>query len=276
MCLIGQTNLSWWFVQANNRVRVGAGLLAAIAGLSFGLGGVASADPPLSTLVANPTAVSLDLSGPTTQNVTVNLDSNCLAAFKVGQTYTVTATITDTGVATVSPGTSVALYCGGSTGPFQASFTVTAVCPGTTTLNLDPVAGPPGIQKKLSGTQVPVSVTDVNNIGCNTTPPPPSGHRPAAPAVANAYLDANSSVTSACKSPYSAAKNAWRGALISSIAAWMPTPESVKDNLSIFPTDADWIDYVTSEVNHKCGLSSSIPDSFDPTPFIPPLVAYTP
>jgi hypothetical protein len=207
--------------------------------------------PPDSVLQATPSTLpTLDVvNAPTSTSVNVKLDSNCIAAFKVGQSYTITAVSSDPGIATVSPSVSNALQCAGS----GANFTVTAVCNGTTTLNFEPVAGPKGIQDKVAGTTVSVTVTNATSATCGTTPPPGGGTRPAAPAVANAYLNANSALVAACKTAFASSKNAWRGALISTIADWMPKPESIKDDTTAYPTANDWISYVQAKVNALCG-----------------------
>jgi hypothetical protein len=231
------------------------------------------ADPPSSTLVASTAAVTLDIGGPTSAGVTVGLDpTTCLNVFNNGQTYTVAAVSGNTSTASVSPANSAALHCSTAAPTFTISVTPQSCAAlGSTTIDFTPVAGPPGIQDKLHGTSVAVTVTDQSGLctsgGGGTTG---GGGVPAAPAVANAYLDASPAVTAACQAAFGT--KSWRGNLISFIAGWMPKPESVKDNSSIFG-NGQWVDYVTTEVNHKCHIAA--PDSFDPTPFSV-LTPYTP
>jgi hypothetical protein len=231
------------------------------------------ADAPSSTLVANPAAVTLDIAGPTSAEVNVALDpTTCVNVFNNGQTYTVAAVSGNTSTASVSPANSSALHCSTATPTFTISITPQSCAAlGVTTIDFAPVAGPPGIQDKLTGTSVSVTVSDNGGLctsgGGGTTG---GGGLPAAPAVTNAYLDASSAVAAKCQSTFGT--KSWRGNLLSFIAHWMPVPESVKDDSSIFG-NGQWVDYVTTEVNHKCGFSAS--DSFDPTPF-PGLPRYTP
>ena len=236
----------------------------ALAGAFGGvvLSGVQAHAAPSSTLVASPNnltaANALDVVNAPSAQVSVSLDPNCFNVFKKGQTYTIGAVSGDTTVATVSPSGSGALHCGDS-----ATFTVSAVCSaagGSTNITFTPVAGPSGIQKKLAGTAVPVQVTNVTSAACNPGPPPPTpGANPAAPAVANLYLDNNplvpntsgNTVNDTCKTLLG--KN-WRGQVISAVAHWMPTPESVKD--TYFADPNDWLLYVETEVNALCNVSS--------------------
>ena len=225
-------------------------------GLAFGPQ-AAQAAPPHSSLVANPTSLNLDVVNNPSQTVTVNLDANCLNVFKSGQTYSITATSSDlTGATTVSPAQSDALQCPPAKkgAPTSATFSVSAVCPPTSaTISFAPVAGPAGIQKKLSGTSISVTVTDVTNScgGGGGGGGGGDGSNPAAPAVTNAYLNANPAVTAACQAAFPA--NHWRGQVISFIAHWMPRPESLKD--TYFADPNDWILYVETEDNVLCGYS---------------------
>ncbi len=252
---------------------------------------VASAAPPHSTLVSTPSTVTFDISSATVQNVAVGLDSGCQNVFVKGQTYSITANSENTSVATVNPPASGALNCNfNGTNP-TATFTIStysyssdptkacnAVAGSPTAVDFTPVAGPYGIQKQLSGAQVAVTVTDTTNL-CGGDQNPGGGGggdiRPAAPAVANGYLNASPAAYDACKATFSpSAGKGWRGATISAIAAWMPKPESVKEDTTIFPDASDWVAYVRSEVDHLCQVPGE-PDSFDPAPYEPPLVAYS-
>src|SRR4051794_20598127 len=182
------------------RFVVTAGLVASVAGVA-GLS-AASANPVVSTLVATPSPASnIDVSvAPTSTTVNVALDNQCSNAFNVGQNYAITATSANTGVATVAPGVSGALNCSSVKGSAtSATFTLTAVCNGTTTVNFLPVAGPKGLQDKVAGTSVNVTVTNTAAATCGGTTGGGGGTRPAAPAVTNAYLNANSVAASTCK-----------------------------------------------------------------------------
>lgn len=253
---------------------------------------IASADPPSSTLVANLTSVTVDIGGPVSMPVSVGLDSGCLNVFVHGQKYSVGAMSEDTGVATVSPDVSPGIHCGNTTGFTVATYSFatnpTAACAAfathTTTIDFTPVSGPPGIQSKLAGTSIGVTVKDAQNLcgggvvtGC---PPscPNSGDRMAAPGVTNAYLNAvdtsvPGNVVDKCTAAFG--PKAWRGNLIKFIASWMPKPESIKEAppVGVFADSNDWVDYVTSEVNDVC--KTGIAASFDPTG-IAGLSPYTP
>lgn len=239
--------------------KAGVAALITASGLLSVVVGTANAAPS-STLVATPGAVSLVVGGPS-QAVNVVLDSGCVNALKNGLHYTVAVGTYNSSIATVS-GTSGAYNCGDS----GATFTIAPVACGTTNVTFNPVVGnnggqnPKGVQKMLSGVTVPVTVTDPANPTCGTITPGDGRGRPAAPAVANMYLNASDpAYSAACKKV--AFKNApsWRGNLISTVAGWMPKPESIKDDLSVFPTDNDWVNYVTNQVDYFCKVPGSTP-----------------
>ena len=264
---------------------VAVGVAAGVIGLGLVL--PAAADPPSSTLVANPTSVSLDIAGPTSAGVDVALDDGCLNAFGnqqgKAQTYGILGTSANTAVATVTSEVD-GLHCAPAppghftistfayptsdpnTDPNYASE-VAAACAavGTTVVTFTPVAAPAGLSKKLAGTTVAVTVTNNTGKDCNGggPQPPPAGGNPAAPAVANAYLNISSVVASACQKQFPG--KAWRGNLISAIAHWMPLPESLKDDPTLFPGN-DWVTYVQSEVDVACkdGLSQGYFPPNDP------------
>lgn len=217
----------------------------------------ASADPKISTLIANPTTVTVDLANSAGVPVTVALDSGCSAAFKQGQQYSITATVGLPVVATVAPSVSGALNCNGDPtkgAVNSATFTIKAKCvtaPTKTTVNFTPVAGPPGIQNKLAGTSIEVNVTNAAATTCDGGGViEEGGDNPAAPAVANAYLNANPDAAKACKDHFGT--KSWRGSAISGVAAIMPTPESIKDTM-----DADaWVNQVvTTMLDPVCGIT---------------------
>jgi hypothetical protein len=245
---------------------------AAIAGLTgVALSGIgllpAHANPNTSQLQASPNPINLDFVSPTSLPVTVNLDpSTCQNVFQHGQAYSITAVVQDPSVASVTPAEQGPLMCTADKNmPTSAVFTVAVnptVCSATsgvttaaTSVQFDPVAGPPGQQQFVSGISVPVNVSSVP--ACSTGSGGgggPSGN-PAAPAVAAAYLMANetpnNALITACKTNIPYKGNGWFGAVISLVAHDMPTPESIKDNTTIFP-DGTWISWVQTGVNAIC------------------------
>src|SRR5205823_3098277 len=120
----------------------------------------------------------------------------------------------------------------------------------------DAVAKNQGLQKKIGGTTISIVVIDSTGTtsDCTTTNtcPPVTVGRPAAPAVANALLNTVDGLASSCQKVFKG-KN-WRGDVISTIAHNMPTPESVKDDLTLYPTDADWVAFVKSSLGNFSGL----------------------
>ncbi|MGN6162380.1 MAG: hypothetical protein ACTHOG_11855 [Marmoricola sp.] len=211
----------------------------------------------VSNLIATPNPVSLTVGG-AAQPVSVVLDSNCPNALNNGLTYSVATGAYNTSVVTVS-GTSGSYHCGDA----GATFTFTPVACGSTSVTFQPVVGnrggvnPAGAQKKVGPVTVPVTVTDPNNPSCLSTGGGGGGDRPAAPAVANMYLNSSDAAyTKACRQHVGNTNN-WRGIVISDIAGWMPLPESIKDDPSVFPDDASWVNYVTAQVDYYCGASST-------------------
>lgn len=205
--------------------------------------------------------------------VYTQLDSNCPNVFvdpsgkpNAGQKYSIgtsfnpatnSATPPAT-IASVAPSNPTGLICSTIT-----AFTITGLAPGTTTLSFTPVATNRGLQRKLS--DVPATVLVVVDGGGQQCDPqsdpncnPQQGSRPAAPAVANMLIDGNylgaPDVATACKAYFHNAKS-WRGSTISNVAAIMPLPESVKDDLSVYPTFADWENEVLDLLSATCGTS---------------------
>jgi hypothetical protein len=235
-------------------------LVAASAALTLtvGLTAVASsfADaPPDSFLVAHPASLQLDVNPtpvdpayPHSASVVVGLDGNCQNAINATKYTIVPGT---SAFVSVSPSMSGLLKCGDT---FSFTVTGTAVTAGST-LAFDAVAKNQGLQKKIGGTSISIVVIDstTTTSDCTTTNtcPPVTAGRPAAPAVANALINTVDGLASACQK--NRGKN-WRGDVISTIAQNMPKPESVKDNLSIYPTDADWVNFVKSSLGSFHGL----------------------
>lgn len=253
----------------NRRRALIGGLAAAAAGMAV-LAPAASAVPAshVSSLVSATTEVDLTiplLQPPTprpTQNVTVNLDpATCPQALDGGLTYGVTATTDDSDIATVAgPLLDAALQCSAPS-PTTATFTVSPVSCGSTNVNFFPVVAnpsgkvPPGAQSKVGSLSIPVVVTDANNPDCASSDGDGSGsERPAAPSVANTYITgAGTTLTDGCKAHGFVQKGKFsRGALISAVAAWMPRPESIKNDTGLYPESGDWTDYVRSAVDAYC------------------------
>lgn len=220
------------------------------ATLVVGSAGIATAGTVSHLQVTSPaTPITIDYSGPHAVTIALKLDNNCPVVFSnpEAQDYGIAAVSDAPGVATVSPASVSGLKC--ST---VSSFVVTAVANGGATVRFDPIAKNRGLQKKLAGVSVNVTVTNFPTDGNGGNPP---GHkRPAAPAVANAYLT-NPALVSACKTAYATAGHHWRGALIRTVARWSATNHlsSKKDNTSIYLTDNDWIQFVQAKVNTLCG-----------------------
>jgi hypothetical protein len=241
---------------------------AASAALVVAAPMASSANPHVSNLVSATSEVDLQiplLTDPVTanptQNVTVNLDPlTCPNALDGGLTYSVTATTDDTAVATVAgPIADAALQCTGT--HTNATFTVSPVACGSTNVNFFPVVAnpsgklPPGAQGKVGSLSIPVVITDANDAECGGSGQGDGGgDRPAAPSVANSYIyAAGTTLTDQCKQHGFVQKGKFsRGGLISQIAAWMPRPESVKDDTNLYPDADNWIDYVRSAVDAYC------------------------
>lgn len=241
-----------------------------------------------SYLTASPSSVSIDLNGGTNPvAVSVALDSKCPNALVTGHSYNIGAVVADTTVATLDKDSAGPLNCSSGAANPTASFNVEGLACGSTSVTLTPVVNPngnsdnaaPGIQRKVNPVSVPVTVTDSASVdpACGGGTPGGGGANPAAPAVANMYLNgskaADQVVWNACQAADGGNKN-WRGDLVSYIAAWMPTPESVKDDTSVFPNPDpttggdDWTLYVEQEVNNLCGLA--IDEGFPAPANLPP------
>jgi hypothetical protein len=261
--------------------RLLAAVLAAAA-LGVVTAATATADPPQSTLVANPAAVTFDIGGTTSAPVNVGLDAGCINPLNNGQSYTIVATSGSTAVAAVSPGPSAELKCG-QTAPFAVSTTAwssgigannTAACAavGSTSLRFTPVISAGGLQKKLHGVDVPVTVTDTADLcgdGGGGGGGGGGGTNPAAPAVANGALNTDPALSALCKKRFGNAKS-WRGSTISFIADWMPKPESIKDADGVKDI---WATYVVNELNTLCGGATDADAAAYPTTY-PALSGY--
>jgi len=192
-------------------------------------------------------AVTVDASKAPT-SVTVKLDGHCPAAYGQGQSYGIAAISTQTSVVTVSPDSVSGLKCGST----AATFALTGKSNDTTTVRFDPVASAPGLQKKLAG--VTLTVTVLNATTSGTPGPPPAHKRPAVPAVANAYLD-NAKLVAACKTAFASAGHHWRGALISKVAHWSAVNKLSKYKDTSAYTDTTWTQKVQSQVDTYCGYT---------------------
>jgi hypothetical protein len=225
-----------------------AGAVALAAGVA--ITPAASAAPAKSYLVATPGSVNIDYVTSNPATIDLKLDNNCPTAYGTGQDYGIATDSSNPAVATVSPGSVNDKKCANTT-----QFTLTGLSNGTTTLRFDPVAKNTGLQKKLGGVNVTVTVT---NAPTDTNPgdPPPAHKRPAAPAVANAYLDDNNLVA-ACKVAYADAGHHWHGALLRAVAHWAAVNHlgKAKNDTTLYPTDNSWIRYVQNHVNGLCGYT---------------------
>jgi len=243
-----------------------ARLVAASAAFTMAVGLTAVATsfadaPPVSLLQAAPSSLTLDVNpaapvnlgdAPHSAQVTVGLDSNCQNAISATKYTIVPGT---SSFVSVSPSMSSLLKCGQS---YTFTVTGTAVTAGDT-LAFDAVAKNQGLQKKIGGTSISIVVIDTTGTisDCTLTNncPPVTTGRPAAPAVANALLNTVDGLASACQKAFPGKD--WRGKVISTIAGAMPKPESVKDDLNQYPTDADWVAFVKSSL----GSSAASPFS---------------
>jgi hypothetical protein len=119
-------------------------------------------------------------------------------------------------------------------------------------LQFDSVAKNSGLQKKLGNASLVVTVTGAST-SVNPGEPAPQHKRPAAPAVANAYLNEDALVA-ACKSEYATAGHHWHGALIKAVAKWSRDNHygKLKNDRDLFPTDDSWIKTAQGEVNSLC------------------------
>lgn len=241
---------------------VGAGAIA------FGLLAPTAGAAPSSSLVVTPSSMVIDLqntlANPSSQSLTVGLDSNCINPLSGGVTYGVLAGSFTAGVAAIQQNSGASgLQCGQS-----ASFTVTGQACGQVTIPFDPIVGnkggqnPGGLQKQLGGGSLTVTVEDSlsldPNCGGTVTSLPGSGGRPAAPAVANYYLNnSDSTYLKNCQN-FLKVGNKWRGVVISDIAGWMPLPESQKDDTTKWLTDDDWMNFVSAQVDYFCGVAGTV------------------
>jgi hypothetical protein len=267
------------FTQGRSRlVYAGVGAAAAIAAT---IAPAATADAPTATQlqISSDSGMSgavvdlgeIDLSSDTlagdhTATVYTKLDTNCPNVFvdpsdkaKAGQKYSIGTSFNPTGIAGVSPANPSGLICSSTT-----AFTITGLTGGTTTLSFTPMAKNRGLQNKL--TDVPATVTVVVDGGttsdfCVDNPEDPSclpqDSRPAAPAVANMLIDSQIAYTpdiaAACSGHFGA--KSWRGSTISYVALNMPKPESVKDDLTQYPTFVSWENKVLDLLSGACGTT---------------------
>jgi hypothetical protein len=206
----------------------------------------AAAAPERSNLVVTPSPVTIDYDIATTQAVEVGLDANCFTAFGTGQKYGITAVSQDTLVATVN--TSPAeLQCGQT-----ATFIITGVANGNTTIDFYPVAKNRGLQNKVGPGSVAVEVKNFPTNGGGGGGGGVGGDWPAAPAIANTVLLlADAPLTDACKAAFPT--KSWRGEVIKRVADEMVKPQSVKETYEY----DDWVAYVEGLVDGICGVSAA-------------------
>jgi hypothetical protein len=189
----------------------------------------------------NPIPVTM---GAPTAVVTVSLDYNtCLQAFN-NKPFGLVASDDNSSAITVTPSFYTTLLCTDS----SRQFTLTGVANGGATIKFN-VDAPKGLEGQTSGAQVNVVSSGFSTDGGGN---PPGHDRPAAPAVANGFLN-TASQTDACKAAYDGDKN-WHGQFIRNVAKWQAVHHlgKAKDDTSQFPLDTDWIAYVQTEVDMLC------------------------
>jgi len=212
---------------------VGASLLAAAPASAGHVKTFVTVDPPGPFLLDG-------TNGPTTQDVSVGLDTaSCLKAFSGGQSYTIVAKSDNTAAVTVPTAPSAALQCGQFT-----TITITGVGNSGATLTFDAVSTP-GLQGQITNNHVQVTTQNFPTDGGGN----PDGHaRPAAPAVANGLLRADSAQADACKTHFGT-KN-WHGQLIHAVAKW--AAENHYGKLKNSMGDSEWMTLVEQEVVSVC------------------------
>lgn len=239
------------------RTFLASGAVVALAGVGLSMG-TASANPKISNLVQtagpNPVVVDINAKGfqnPTTLatvtnehsvNITLALDSNCPSALDTPSshgTYGVTPGSLGTNGTVAPVGNVDSLKCG-DTATFKITGGPTPTSNTGVTLTFLPVASAPGQSKKLGSFSITVIVTD--QAGTSTSSGGSSQGNPAAPAVANTYLNGNNFAT--C--PAYAKK---RGSLMNQVAAAMPKPESIKDDDAFWDAhNLSWQGYVVQDI----------------------------
>lgn len=189
--------------------------------------------------------IELTKAAPTT-TVTATLDDNCLTVFdnkNNKQTFDIAAGVDVPGTVTVTPASNAPMTCGDS-----KTFTLTAIANvDKATVRFDAVAAEPGLQKQIAGASVQVRATGFDVTGGDPQP----GHvPPAAPAVANSFVRANSDVAGTCQAHFDGAKS-WHGKLAKAIARWAhehhyngPARQAIGDN--------SWILMVDDQVTATC------------------------
>lgn len=219
-----------------------AGLTIAAIGASLLAAGPALADHVKTFVTVSPAGpFAFDgVLGPTSQDVQVGLDTDsCLHAFSGGQSFTIVAKSDNTDVATVPTAPSAALQCGDTT-----TVTITGVGNGGATIQFDAVSTK-GLQGQVVNAHVQVSAQNFSTDGG----PNPDGHaKPAAPAVANGLLRADSAQAATCKAHYGT-KN-WHGQLIHAVAKW--AAENHYGKLKNSMGEDEWLKLVEGEVVSLC------------------------
>ena len=189
-----------------------------------------------------PNPITVTNLAPTAQ-VTVSLDYNsCLQAFN-NKAFGLVASDDNPSAVTVTPAFYSGLFCGDS-----RTFTLTGIANGGATIRFD-VDAPTGLEGQTSGAQVNVQSTGFSTSGGGN---PPGHTRPAAPAVANGFLNTQAQAD-ACKAAYNGDRS-WHGEFIRDVAKWQAANHlgKAKDDTTRFPADTDWIAYVQAEVNILC------------------------
>jgi hypothetical protein len=176
--------------------------------------------------------------------VTVAIDHDtCLQAFN-NKAFGVVASDDNASAVTVTPPSYSGLTCEDS----ARNFTLTGIATGGATIKFN-IDAPPGLEGQTQGAQVNVSATGFGTDGGGN---PPGHNRPAAPAVANGFLN-TASQKSACQTAYHGDRN-WHGEFIRDVAKWQAAHHlgKAKDDTAQYPLDTDWIAHVQAEVNILC------------------------
>ena len=247
------------------RVIAVAGAAAlSVAGLSSGAGAV----QPEPSAVTHTFASPLELDPGESVIGTAKLDENCAQALTApngdrGLSYQITATSDSATVVIATKNTSTALSNCTDSQQFTLAAPSTAPPCSTATVTFQPIVynpggvAPAGQQQKVTSTTLSVSISgDCDGTGGDEV----GDERPAAPAVANMYINGMATkdfLVSSCQDKYKKSGKLWRGALIRDVADKMPKPESIKDDPDYFASDGAWFDYVIAGVDALCTTDGS-------------------
>lgn len=245
-------------------------LLGVASVVAVGLPAVAAADPVPPAAVVHTFTSPLTLQPGASVEGTAKLDDNCMHALTApngdqGLSYSITATSDSATVVIASAPSPVSLSDCTSSQSFTLSAPATAPACSTAIVTFQPTVynpsgkTPRGQQQKVTSTSLTVNIagTDCDGSGGGDV----GDGRPAAPAVANRYINGMTPkawALGACAEKYKKAGKLWRGALIKDVAAQMPKPESIKNDSTIFPSAEAWFDYVIAGVDTLCADAGGV------------------